>query len=154
MKTEKLYSIFAFIYEFFGDSEKLTKIVIILFLSVFLQSLEVLFCEGLLLDGHGGDTRGGLGGQLAEEVKEGAGVDLPGHHIRAHHVGVHHLDVRHSALVQGRVCLQQLVKKLITIHFLNRNKLFSFLEKFTISLLRQNEIFLIHSQYFFFVWRM
>ena len=97
----------------FGDSEKLTEIVIILFLSVFLQSLEILFCEGLLLDWHGGDTRGGLGGQLAEEVQEGAGIDLPGHHVRAHHVGVHHLDIRHSALVQGCVCLQQLVKELI-----------------------------------------
>ena len=113
IKTEKLYSIFAFIYEFFDDSEKLTEIVIILFLSVFLQSFEVLLCEGLLLDWHVGDTGGGLGGQLTEEVQEGAGVDLPGHHVSGHHVGVHHLDVGHRALVQSRVCLQQLVKKLI-----------------------------------------
>ena len=93
--------------------KKLTLIVIILFLSVFLQSFEVLLCEGLLLDWHVGDTGGGLGGQLTEEVQEGAGVDLPGHHVSGHHVGVHHLDVGHRALVQSRVCLQQLVKKLI-----------------------------------------
>ena len=97
----------------FGCSPKLTEIVIILFLSVFLQSFEVLLCEGLLLDWHVGDTGGGLGGQLTEEVQEGAGVDLPGHHVSGHHVGVHHLDVGHRALVQSRVCLQQLVKKLI-----------------------------------------
>ena len=96
-----------------GCSPKLTEIVIILFLSVFLQSFEVLLCEGLLLDWHVGDTGGGLGGQLTEEVQEGAGVDLPRHHVSGHHVGVHHLDVGHRALVQSRVCLQQLVKKLI-----------------------------------------
>ena len=87
--------------------------MIILFLSVFLQGLEVFLCEGLLLDGHSGDTGVGLGGQLAEEVQEGAGIDLPRHHVRTHHVGVHDLDVGDSALVQGRVCLQKLVKELI-----------------------------------------
>ena len=87
--------------------------MIILFLSVFLQSLEVLLGEGLFLDWHVGDTGGGLGGQLAEEVQEGAGVDLPGHHVSGHHVRVHHLDVGDRALLQGGVCLQQLVKELI-----------------------------------------
>ena len=82
-----------------------TLIVVILFLSVFLQGLEVLLCEGLLLDRHSGDTGVGLGGELAEEVQEGAGIDLPGHHVRTHHVGVHDLDVGDSALVQGRIRL-------------------------------------------------
>ena len=85
--------VFTFINKFFL---KLTEIMIIFLLSVFLQSFEILLCEGLLLDRHAGDTGGGLGGELAEEVQEGAGVDLAGHHGN---VGVHHLDVGDRALV-------------------------------------------------------
>ena len=86
--------------------------MIILLLSVFLESLQVILGQGLFLDGHpSGDTGGGFGSNLVEKVQQGVGVHFTGHHVD---VVLHHFDVRHRPLVQGGVRVEQIVEELVT----------------------------------------
>ena len=85
--------------------------MVVLLLPVLLQGPEVLLREGLLLDGQRLQAGGRLGRQLVEEVEEGAGIDLAGHH--ADILTVHHFDVGHGALVQPGVGGEELVQELV-----------------------------------------
>ena len=76
--------------------------MIILLLSVFLESLQVILGQGLFLDGHPGD--------LVDEVQQGVGVHFTGHHVD---VVLHHFDVRHRPLVQGGVRVEQVVEEFV-----------------------------------------
>ena len=83
--------------------KELTEIVIIFLLSVFLQSLQVLFGQGLFFYRHPRN--------LVEEIQQGVCV-----HFTVHHVDVilHHFDVGHRPLVQGGVRVEQIVEELVT----------------------------------------
>ena len=85
--------------------------MIILLLSVFLQSLEVIFCQRFFFNWHVWNTGGGFGCELIEEVKKGACIDLTRHHVYI--TILHHFYVRNCALIKSCICLEQLVKKLI-----------------------------------------
>jgi hypothetical protein len=83
--------------------------VVVLLLSILLQSPQILLRQRLLLNGQAVQTPRGLGAQLVEEVQEGGGVHLAGGHAD---VGVHDLEVRYSAvLVQPRIVTQQFVQE-------------------------------------------
>ena len=82
-------------------TDLLTEVVIILLLPVLLESFQVLLRQRLLLDGHSWD--------LIEEIQEGVGVDVTGHHVD---VILHHFDVGHGSLVQRGVGVKQLVQEL------------------------------------------
>ena len=81
----------------------LTEVVIILLLPVLLESFQVLLRQRLLLDGHSW--------YLIEEIQEGVGVDVTGHHVD---VILHHFDVGHGSLVQRGVGVEQFVEELVT----------------------------------------
>jgi hypothetical protein len=88
---------------------RLTHVVVVLLLSILLQSPQILLRQRLLLDRQAVQTPRGLGAQLVEEVQEGGGVHLAGGHAD---VGVHDLEVGHSAvLVQPGVVTQQFVQE-------------------------------------------
>ena len=83
--------------------ETLTEIVIILLLSVFLQSFQIFLSQGFFFYGHPRN--------LVDEIQEGVSIHFTGHHVD---VVLHHFDVRHSALVQGGVGVKQNVEELVT----------------------------------------
>ena len=85
--------------------------MIILLLPVLLEGFQVLLGERFLLDGRTRQTGGGFGGDLGEEIQEGVGVDVTGHHVD---VILHHFDVGHGSLVQRGVGVEQFVEELVT----------------------------------------
>ena len=85
--------------------------MIILLLPVLLEGFQVLLGERFLLDGRTRQTGGGFGGDLGEEIQEGVGVDVTGHHVD---VILHHFYVRHRPLVQGGVRVKQVLEKFVT----------------------------------------
>ena len=57
---------------------------------------------------------------MTEEIQKRAGIDLPWHHVD---IIVHHFNVGNRSFVQSRVCLQQLIEKLIAVNWLEENTL-------------------------------